>query len=27
MQVVDCVGELVWDLADVGAAIKELNYG
>ena len=27
MQVVDCVGGPVWDLVDVGAAIKELNYG
>jgi len=27
MQIVDCVGGPVWDLVDVGAAIKELNYG
>jgi len=27
MELVDCVDEPVWDLIDVGAAIKELNYG
>ena len=27
MRLVDCVGESVWDFLDVGAAIKELNYG
>jgi len=25
MQLVDCVGEPVWDVVDIGAAIKELN--
>jgi len=25
MELVDCVDEPVWDLIDVGAAIKELN--